>query len=45
MGVGLPVIKLLIEQSGGLLYVESCEGKGSQFVAMLPRFDLGDYLT
>jgi signal transduction histidine kinase len=44
-GVGLAVVKLLIEQSGGLLYVESGEGKGSQFVAMLPRFDLGDYLT
>jgi signal transduction histidine kinase len=45
MGVGLPVVKLLIEQSGGSLHVESSEGKGSQFVAMLPRYDLGDYLT
>jgi signal transduction histidine kinase len=43
--VGLSVVKLLIEQSGGSLYVESDEGKGSQFVAMLPRFDVGDYLT
>jgi signal transduction histidine kinase len=45
MGVGLAVIKLLIEQSGGSLHVESSEGKGSQFVATLPRYDLGDYLT
>lgn len=44
-GVGLAVVKLLIEQSGGALYVESDEGKGTQFVAMLPRFDLGDYLS
>jgi len=45
VGVGLAVVKLLIEQSGGSLYVESAEGKGTQFVAMLPRYDLGDYLT
>ena len=45
MGVGLAVVKLLIEQSGGSLYVESGEGKGSQFVALLPRFDLGDFLA
>jgi signal transduction histidine kinase len=45
MGVGLAVIKLLIEQSGGSLHVESSEGKGSQFVATLPRYDLGDYLS
>jgi signal transduction histidine kinase len=45
MGVGLAVVKLLIEQSGGSFYVESDEGKGSQFVALLPRFDVGDYLT
>jgi signal transduction histidine kinase len=45
MGVGLPVVKLLIEQSGGSLRVESHAGNGSQFVAMLPRYDLGDYLT
>jgi signal transduction histidine kinase len=44
-GVGLAVVKLLIEQSGGSLHVESNEGKGSQFVATLPRFDLGDYLA
>jgi signal transduction histidine kinase len=45
MGVGLAVVKLLIEQSGGSLYVESTPGKGSQFLALLPRYDVGDYLT
>jgi signal transduction histidine kinase len=44
-GVGLAVVKLLIEQSGGSLFVESGQSKGTQFVATLPRFDLGDYLT
>jgi signal transduction histidine kinase len=44
-GVGLAVVKLLIEQSGGSLHVESDEGRGSQFIALLPRFDLGDFLT
>jgi signal transduction histidine kinase len=45
LGVGLAVVKLLIEQSGGSLVVESGEGKGSNFTALIPRFDMGDYLT
>jgi signal transduction histidine kinase len=45
MGVGLAVVKLIIEQSGGSLTVESGDGKGSNFTALLPRYDLGDYLT
>ncbi len=45
LGVGLAVVKLLIEQSGGSLTVDSGEGKGSNFTALLPRFDVGDYLT
>jgi signal transduction histidine kinase len=45
VGVGLAVVKLLIEQSGGSLTVESGEGKGSNFTALLPRYDMGDYLT
>jgi signal transduction histidine kinase len=44
-GVGLAVVKLLIEESGGSLNVESGEGKGSNFIALLPRYDVGDYLT
>ncbi len=44
-GVGLAVVKLLIEESGGSLNVESGEGKGSNFTALLPRYDVGDFLT
>jgi signal transduction histidine kinase len=45
VGVGLAVVKLLIEQSGGSLTVDSGEGKGSNFIVNLPRYDVGDYLT
>jgi signal transduction histidine kinase len=45
LGVGLAVVKLLIEQSGGSLTVESGEGKGTNFTAVLPRYDVGDFLT
>ncbi len=45
LGVGLAVVKLLIEQSGGSLTIESGESKGSNFIAVLPRYDVGDYLT
>ena len=44
LGVGLPVVKLLVEQSGGSLTVESGEGRGSTFVALLPRYSLDDFL-
>jgi signal transduction histidine kinase len=44
LGVGLPVVKLLVEQSGGSLTVESGEGRGSTFVAVLPRYSLDDFL-
>ena len=45
IGVGLAVVKLLIEQSGGSLTIDSGEGKGSSFIAVLPRYDVGDFLT
>jgi signal transduction histidine kinase len=45
LGVGLAVVKQLIEKSGGLLSVESGEGKGTEFFVVLPRYDVGDYLT
>lgn len=45
LGVGLAVVKLLVEQSGGTLGVESDQGQGSSFVAVLPRYDVDDYLT
>jgi signal transduction histidine kinase len=44
LGVGLAVVKLLVEQSGGTLTVDSGEGRGTTFVAVLPRFDVDDYL-
>jgi signal transduction histidine kinase len=42
--VGLAVLKLVIEQSGGTLTVESQEGQGASFVAILPFFADSDYL-
>jgi signal transduction histidine kinase len=42
LGVGLAVVKLLIEQSGGTLTVDSGEGQGTTFVAVLPRYHVED---
>ncbi len=44
LGVGLPVVKLLVEQSGGTLTADSGEGQGTTLVAVLPRYDAEDYL-
>jgi signal transduction histidine kinase len=44
LGVGLAVVKLLVEQSGGSLTVDSGEGQGTTFVAVLPRYDVDDFL-
>jgi signal transduction histidine kinase len=43
--VELAVLKLIIEQSGGELFVESIPGQGASFVAHLPRFQLADFLN
>jgi signal transduction histidine kinase len=45
LGVGLAVVKLLVEQSGGTLSVDSGQGQGTTFVAVLPRYDVDDYLA
>ena len=45
LGVGLAVVKMLVEQSGGTLTVDSGEGQGTTFVVVLPRYDVDDYLT
>jgi signal transduction histidine kinase len=45
MGVGLSVVRLLVEQSGGSLALDSGVDLGSTFVATLPRFDIDDYLN
>jgi signal transduction histidine kinase len=44
VGVGLAIVKLLIEQSGGTLEVDSGAGQGTTFVAVLPRYSVDDYL-
>jgi len=44
LGVGLAVVKLLVEKSGGTLTVDSGEGQGTTFVAFLPRYDVDDFL-
>lgn len=45
LSVGLAVVKLLIEQSGGTMNVESAEGNGAAITVVLPRFEIHDYLT
>jgi signal transduction histidine kinase len=44
LGVGLAVVKLLVEQSGGELRADSGEGQGTTMVAVLPRYPIDDYL-
>ena len=44
LGVGLAVVKLLVEQSGGTLAVDASEGQGTSFVVVLPRYDVDDFL-
>ena len=43
-GVGLAVAKLLVEQSGGTLTVDSGQGQGTTFTVFLPPYDLKDHL-
>lgn len=45
LGVGLAVVKLLVEQSGGTLTLASGEGRGSTFVVELPRYEVNDFLV
>jgi signal transduction histidine kinase len=44
LGVGLAVVKLLVEQSGGKLTVASGDGQGTSFVIILPQYDMDDFL-
>jgi signal transduction histidine kinase len=43
-GVGLAVVKLLVEESGGTLTVDSGAGQGTTFTVLLPLYDLKDHL-
>ena len=45
LGVGLAVVKLLVEQSGGTLTVDSSTGQGTSVVVELPRYDVTDYIN
>jgi signal transduction histidine kinase len=45
LGVGPAIVKLLVEQSGGTLTVTSVGGEGTTFVALLPHYDVDDYLA
>lgn len=44
LGVGIAVVKMLVEQCGGTLKVESGNGQGTSFVALLPRYTTNDFL-
>ncbi len=45
LGVGLAVVRLLVERSGGSLTGGSGEGQGTTFILFLPRYDLTDFLV
>ena len=45
LGVGLAVVKLLVEQSGGTLTIDSSAGQGTSVVVQLPRYNADDYLS
>jgi signal transduction histidine kinase len=44
LGVGLAVVRMLAEQSGGALAVRPRPERGTDLVLTLPRYDLLDYL-
>lgn len=45
LGIGLAIVKLLVEQSGGQITLTSKSGEGTTLRALLPRYDLDDYLS
>jgi signal transduction histidine kinase len=45
LGVGLAVVKRLVEQSNGALTIAAGEGQGTSIVVLLPRYDLDDFLV
>lgn len=44
LGVGLAVVKLLVEHSCGTISVSSGEGQGTSVTVVLPRYDLDDHV-
>src|SRR5205823_6528290 len=45
LGVGLAVVKMLVEQSGGTLTVDAGAGQGATFVVVLPHYPVDDFLV
>ncbi len=43
-GVGLAVVKSLVEQSGGTLTIDAGEGQGTAVRFRLPRYEIDDFL-
>jgi signal transduction histidine kinase len=44
LGVGLAVVKLLVEQCCGTIAVTSGEGQGTSITIVLPRYDVDDHV-
>lgn len=44
LGVGLAVVKLLVEQCCGTISVSSSEGQGTNITVVLPRYGLDDHV-
>jgi signal transduction histidine kinase len=44
LGVGLAVVKLLVEQCCGTISVSSGKGQGTNVTIVLPRYDVDDYV-
>jgi len=44
LGVGLAVVKFVVEQCCGTVSVTSGEGQGTSITLMLPRYDLADHV-
>jgi C4-dicarboxylate-specific signal transduction histidine kinase len=44
LGVGLAVVKLMVEQCCGTIAITSGEGQGTSVTVMLPRYDVHDHV-
>lgn len=45
LGVGLAVVKLLVEQSGGTLTLDAGQGQGTTVTMVLPPYDMDDFIV